>query len=42
MTDRELFGISEQLETHDKRTETHACDLISRAAAVDALERMAA
>ena len=25
-------------ETHDKRTETHACDLISRQAAIDALE----
>ena len=24
-------------ETHDKRTETHACDLISRQAAIDAL-----
>ena len=24
-------------ETHDKRTETHACDLISRAEAIDAL-----
>ena len=24
-------------ETHDKRTETHACDLISRQAALDAL-----
>ena len=34
MTDNELFGISEQLETHDKRTETHACDLISRQAAI--------
>jgi len=37
MVDKELFGISEQLETHDKRTETHACDLISRQAAIDAL-----
>ena len=30
---------SAQPETHDKRTETHACDLISRQAAVDALTR---
>lgn len=37
MADNELFGISEQLETHDKRTETHACDLISRADAIDAI-----
>jgi len=28
----------EQPETHEKRTETHACDLISRQAAIDALE----
>lgn len=27
------------LETHDKRTETHACDLISRQAAIDALNK---
>ena len=27
-----------QPETHDKRTETHACDLISRQAAIDAME----
>lgn len=27
---------SAQPETHDKRTETHACDLISRQAAIDA------
>ena len=26
-----------QPETHDKRTETHACDLISRQAAIDAI-----
>lgn len=26
---------SAQSETHDKRTETHACDLISRQAAID-------
>ena len=38
MADNELFGNSEQLETHDKRTETHACDLISRQAALDALD----
>lgn len=25
-------------ETHDKRTGTHACDLISRAAAIDAIK----
>lgn len=28
---------SAQPETHDERTETHACDLISRAEAIDAL-----
>ena len=28
--------IDRQPETHDKRTETRACDLISRAAAIDA------
>ena len=28
---------SEQPETHDKRTESHACDLISRQAVIDAL-----
>ena len=38
----ELFGNSEHLpsaqpETHDKRTETHACDCIDRQSAVDAL-----
>ncbi len=27
--------LSAQPETHDERTETHACDLISRAAAID-------
>ena len=31
------FGFA-QPETHDKRTETHACDLISRQAAIDALK----
>ena len=32
-----LFSVipSAQPETHDKRTETHACDLISRKAAID-------
>ena len=25
-------------ETHEERTETHACDLISRQAAIDALQ----
>ena len=29
---------SAQPETHDKRTETHSCDLISRQAAVEAIE----
>ena len=29
-----------QPETHDKRTETHACDSISRQAATDALRKM--
>ena len=29
---------SAQPETHDKRTETHACDLISRQAAIDAIQ----
>ena len=28
---------SAQPETHEKRTETHACDLISRQAAIDAV-----
>ena len=31
--------LEEALETHDKRTETLACDLIDRQAAIDALER---
>ena len=30
---------SAQPETHEKRTETHACDLISRQAAIDAVLR---
>ena len=30
---------SAQPETHDKRTETHACDLIDRQVAIDALTR---
>ena len=30
---------SAQPETHEKRTETHACDLISRQAAIDALDK---
>ena len=30
---------SAQPETHEKRTETHACDLISRQAAIDAVEK---
>jgi hypothetical protein len=29
---------SAQPETHDKHTETHACDLISRQAAIDAID----
>ena len=29
---------SAQPETHEERTDTHACDLISRQAAIDALE----
>ena len=34
--------IDRQLEKRtDKRTETHACDLISREAAIDALEKVA-
>ena len=40
MTENELFGISEQLETHDKRTETHACDCVSRQAALDAIKKL--
>ena len=32
--------ISRQPETHEERTETHACDLISRQAAIDALADM--
>lgn len=34
---KELQKATEQPETHDKRTETHACDLIDRQAAIDAL-----
>ena len=30
---------SEQPETHDKRTGTHACDLIDRAEAIEAIEK---
>ena len=30
---------SAQPETHDKRTETHACDLISRQAAIEAVKK---
>ena len=30
---------SAQQETHEKRTETHACDCISREAAIDAVSR---
>ena len=32
------FGFA-QPETHDKRTETHACDCISRRAAIEALDK---
>jgi len=36
-----LAGLpSTQPETHDKRTETHACDCISRQAAIDAVENI--
>ena len=31
-----------QPESHDKRTETHACDLIERQAAIDALDEIEA
>ena len=31
----------EEVQTHDKRTETHACDLIDRQAAIDALKQQA-
>lgn len=31
------LGYAHEKETHDKRTETHACDLISRQAAIDAM-----
>ena len=31
---------SAQPETHEKRTETHACDCISRQAAIDVVEEM--
>lgn len=36
MSDNELFGNSEQLnpEAHIERTETHACDCISRQAVI--------
>jgi len=37
----ELYDILEQMpsaETHENRTETHACDCISRQAAIDALD----
>lgn len=34
--DRFMAFASAQPETHDKRTETHACDLISRQVAIDA------
>ena len=34
---REMFEA--QPETHDKRTETHVCDCISRQAAIDAIQK---
>ena len=36
--DEHVVGESEQPETHEKRTETHACDCISRQAAIDAVD----
>ena len=40
MSKKELFGNSEQLnpEAHIEHTKTHACDCISRQAAIDAIE----
>ena len=35
----DVIGGKKKPETHDKHTETHACDLISRQAAIDALKR---
>lgn len=37
-TKAEELDLSAQPETHDKRTESHACDLIDRQAAIDAVE----
>lgn len=37
--DEHVVGEPEQPETHEKRTETHACDYIERQAAIDAFER---
>lgn len=36
--DEHVVGEPEQPETHEKRTETHACDCIERQAAIDALK----
>ena len=33
-----INALTAQPETHEKRTETHACDCISRQAAIDALD----
>jgi hypothetical protein len=33
------LGCAHEKETHDKRTETHACDLISRRAAIDVVAK---
>lgn len=38
---KEYFMPPVQPETHEKRTKTHACDLIERQAAIDALEKVA-
>ena len=35
-----INGLPSAQETHEKRTETHACDLISRQAAIDALDEI--
>lgn len=35
--DMAINALTAQPETHEKRTETHACDLIDREAAVDAI-----
>jgi len=35
-----INGLPSAQETHEERTETHACDLISRQAAIDAIEEI--